>query len=166
MPRLIAAALLAAACAVPPAPAPAPAFRNARAPIWSAAALDPARLAGTWRQAAAFAAPGAAPCQRASVAFGPQGTHVTGTICGADGPRAVASRVATVGPGRFSVAGEAAPWWVLWLDADARTLVIGTPDGRFGAVFDRGAIPADRLAAARAVLDWNGYDLSRLVILR
>ncbi|MFN6978455.1 MAG: lipocalin, partial [Gemmobacter sp.] len=67
-----------------------------------------------------------------------------------------------VAPGRLAVAGEAAPWWVLWLDADARTAVIGTPGGSFGLILDRGAIPADRLAAARDVLAWNGYDLGRL----
>ena len=68
-----------------------------------------------------------------------------------------------VGPGRFALAGWPDPIWVLWADADLRTLVLGTPSGRFGMIFNRdGALPADRLTAARAVLAWNGYDLDRL----
>jgi apolipoprotein D and lipocalin family protein len=157
--RLIVLALALAACA---APAPRPAYRDARVPIRSAAALDPARLEGRWTQVAALAAPGAPPCRGASLAFGPQGARVDGTLCVDGTARRVAGAVRVIGPGRLAVAGEAAPWWVLWLDEGARTLVIGTPDGSFGAVFDRGAIPPDRMQAAREILAWNGYDLTRL----
>jgi apolipoprotein D and lipocalin family protein len=56
-----------------------------------------------------------------------------------------------------------AEWWVLWVDADYRTLVVGTPSGSFGIILNRTAdLPPDRLAAARDVLAWNGYDLTRL----
>ena len=59
--------------------------------------------------------------------------------------------------------GIGAEWWVLWVDADYRTLAVGTPDGRFGFILNRdGALPPDRLAAAREILEWNGYDLARL----
>jgi apolipoprotein D and lipocalin family protein len=53
---------------------------------------------------------------------------------------------------------------VLWADADYRTLVIGTPDGSFGFILNRGGFPADRLKAAREILAWNGYDLTQLVV--
>ena len=44
-----------------------------------------------------------------------------------------------------------------------RTSVIGSPDGRVGWVLDRSRdIPRDRLAAAREILAFNGYDLTRL----
>jgi apolipoprotein D and lipocalin family protein len=70
--------------------------------------------------------------------------------------------VTPVGPGRFTL-GAGAPWWVLWDDADNRTLAIGTPSGAFGFVLNRGAdIPSDRIVAAREILDFNSYDLSRL----
>ena len=69
-----------------------------------------------------------------------------------------------VGPGRFQVPGQPAPWWVLWADVDYRTLVIGSPDGRVGFMINRGGFPADRIIAAREILDFNGYDLKRLVI--
>ena len=51
---------------------------------------------------------------------------------------------------------------MLWADADYRTLVIGTPNGRLGFILNRGAISADRLVAAWEILDWNGYDLRQL----
>jgi apolipoprotein D and lipocalin family protein len=64
------------------------------------------------------------------------------------------------GPGRFVIAGQ--EWWVLWADGDYRTLVIGTPSGRFGFVLNRaGGISADRMRAAREILEWNGYDLAQ-----
>ncbi|MFN6977989.1 MAG: lipocalin, partial [Gemmobacter sp.] len=131
MPRLIPLlAALVAACA-PAAPPPA-AFRDPGGPIWSAAALDPARLAGAWRQVADFAAPGAPPCPGGTITFAPGGDSVSGMICTGGAARQVGGAVWLVAPGRLAVAGEAAPWWVLWLDADARTAVIGTPGGSFG----------------------------------
>jgi apolipoprotein D and lipocalin family protein len=156
---MIALVLLLAACAVP---VPQVVWRDTRVQIWSAATLDPARLAGRWVQVAAFGGAGVAPCQGAALAFGPGATTVEGTLCVGGVARRVAGAVRATGPGRLSVAGEAAPWWVLWLDEGARTLVIGTPDGSLGAIFDRGAIPPDRMRAAREILAWNGYDLTRL----
>ena len=52
--------------------------------------------------------------------------------------------------------------WVLWVDDDFRTAVIGTPDGRFGWIMDRpGQASRDRTRAAREILDFNGYDTDR-----
>ena len=75
------------------------------------------------------------------------------------------------GPGRLTPAKAASPlnreWWVLWADVDLRTLVIGTPDGSFGFILNRGGpLPPDRLTAARDILDWNGYDVARLTTFR
>jgi apolipoprotein D and lipocalin family protein len=54
-------------------------------------------------------------------------------------------------------------WWVLWADVGYRTLAIGTPSGRFGFILNRGGdLPADRMRAAREVLEWNGYGIGRL----
>ncbi len=52
-------------------------------------------------------------------------------------------------------------WWVLWVDSGYRTLAIGTPDGRFGFVLDRGRIGPDRLVAAAEIFDFNGYSKAR-----
>nr|WP_275116102.1 lipocalin family protein [Aliiroseovarius subalbicans] len=69
-------------------------------------------------------------------------------------------------PARF-VAGEppyATEYWVLWVDDDYRTAVVGTPSGSFGWILDRNRTGGeDRITAARRVLQFNGYDLSRLV---
>jgi apolipoprotein D and lipocalin family protein len=161
MPRLILVALLLALAACAP-PAPREVFRDARAPVWSAAAFEPAMLAGDWRQVAAFAGERAAACSGGALRFAPGGASVSGALCLGGVRRPVGGAVRVLGPGRVQVAGEPVPWWVLWRDVDGRTLVLGTPDGSFGAVLDRGAISADRLAAVREVLAWNGYDLGRL----
>lgn len=48
--------------------------------------------------------------------------------------------------------------WVLWVAADGRTAVMGNPAGDFAWILSRSAhIPADHLAAAREILDFNGY---------
>jgi apolipoprotein D and lipocalin family protein len=143
-------------------PAPRAVFRDAAAPIWSVAAFDPAMLAGDWRQVAAFAGEGAPACSGGALRFAPGGASASGALCLGGVRRPVAGAVRVLGPGRVQVAGQPAPWWVLWRDGDGRTLVLGTPDGTFGAVLDRGTISPDRLAAVRAVLAWNGYDLGRL----
>ncbi len=83
-----------------------------------------------------------------------------------EGPRALPVKPA--GPGRFrrSDGGAEPPFWILWVDEGYRTAVIGTPNGAFGFVLNRdAAIPSDRLEAARRVLDFNGYDLTRLQVL-
>ena len=55
--------------------------------------------------------------------------------------------------------------WVLWADADYRTLVIGTPSGRFGFVLNREAVlPPDRLLAVQDILRFNGYRSDDLVL--
>ncbi|MCR8828134.1 lipocalin family protein [Pseudosulfitobacter koreensis] len=53
--------------------------------------------------------------------------------------------------------------WVLWVDEEFRTAAVGTPDGAWAWILDRNPTGgADRITAAREVLDFNGYDLTRL----
>ena len=54
---------------------------------------------------------------------------------------------------------------MIWVDVGYRTLAIATPSGRFGIILDRGALPADRLAAAREIFDFNGYRTEALTPL-
>ncbi len=162
---MIMAALFAlAACA---APAPIEGFRDPDRKIYSSAVFDFAQLAGTWAQAADFAAnPG---CLARGVRFAPAGSgvRIEGQLCLAGRPVALAGPLTPTGPGRFAVPGVADPLWVLWADADLRSLVIGTPSGRFGFILNRdGILPRDRLTAASDVLAWNGYDLDRLRLSR
>lgn len=162
MHRLILLSLLAlVACSAPVAPLPKGGYRPVSAPIYSSAQFDAARLVGDWRQVAGFGGQGCAP---GGVTFSGKGTLQAGyRLCLSGQPMKGGGAMQPAGPGRFVVGGRA--WWVLWVDADYRTLAIGTPDGSFGFILDRtGRISPDRLKAAREILDWNGYDLSRLTV--
>ena len=72
------------------------------------------------------------------------------------------------GQGRWRPVGEGlggfdVELWVLWMDFDDRTMAIGTPDGRFGLILDKSATGGvDRIAAARDIMKWFGYEVSRL----
>ncbi len=171
--RLILLALLAVAgCAAKPVP-PAASYRNTALPVYSNAVLDSQALQGDWQQVAAFAAqPGG--CAPGAVRFGaPQGgaLPLQARLCLGGQEMRFAGQATLPMPGRLQpqgadprVAGALAqPWWVLWADVNLRTLVIGTPSGEMGFILNRdGPLPPDRLTAAREILDWNGYDLSRL----
>jgi apolipoprotein D and lipocalin family protein len=156
---ILALAVLLAACAAKP-PAGG-AFRAADAPIWSAAAFDPARAAGTWAQVAGFQAEGAS-CGAGAVRITPEagGLRLDGSLCIAGALQNVSGLAQPAGPGRLSVKGE--DWWILWVDTGYRTMAVGTPSGRFGFILDRGAIPGDRLTAAREIFDFNGYQTGAL----
>ncbi|MCU0899023.1 MAG: lipocalin family protein [Cypionkella sp.] len=154
--KVVLLALVLVACA-PKAP-PAVAFRAAGAPIWSNAQLDAGRLTGSWRQSATFA--------RTPGGCGPGGAEIGGRagaltlqarLCLSGQEVRLGGPLAASGPGRFVADGQ--EWWVIWVDTDYRTLAIGTPSGAFGFILNRGgALPPDRLRAAREIFDFNGYD--------
>lgn len=172
MHRLTSAALAAlallAACA--PKPAGDGAFRRAGTQIWSNAVTAPQALAGTWRQVATFADGQGAGCAPGFATFTPTATglDVQARLCVNGGDASVRGPMQVSGPGRLTPVGQAQmpldrEWWLLWVDVDVRTVVIGTPSGAFGVILNRDArLPADRATAAREILDWNGYDISRL----
>lgn len=155
-------ALVLVACAAP-LPRGQGAFRTADAPMWSNAQLDMVRLVGRWQQVATFAdVPGACPAGGAEITGRPGALTLAARLCLGDANRRLSGQMQAIGPGRFSVGGQ--QWWVIWVDTDYRTLAIATPDGAFGFVLNRGgAIPPDRLRAAREIFDFNGYDVSRLI---
>lgn len=157
-PVALVVALGVAACAPKPL---ATGFRAAEVPIWSAAAFAPGRAAGSWRQVAAFQ-PDGADCRAGAVEITPEagGLRMNGALCLDGRMRNVSGHATPFGPGRLKVGGE--EWWVLWVDTGYRTMAIGTPSGRFGFILDRGAIPEDRLNAAREVFDFNGYRTAAL----
>ena len=63
------------------------------------------------------------------------------------------------GPGRLllEIAPRPQPFWVLWADADRRTVAVGAPGGEIGFIMERGAVSGDRLRAALEILEWYGY---------
>ena len=168
MPILAGLSLL-AACGPDRAPAPG-AFRDTGKQLYSNAVFEPAQLAGQWQQVAAFAAPDTGDCRAGGAKFAPSATGVdlSTRLCLNGQTQAFSGMMAALGPGRYALrgadpAGIGQPWWVIWVDTNYRTLVIGTPSGDFGFILNRdGPLPADRLAAAREILDWNGYDVSQL----
>ena len=148
--------LLLCACAAPDAP-PA-GFRDPKAPIYSNASFSPGQLTGHWRQAAAITAqptPGCPPGS-ADITAGPMGLGLAARLClngqliRASGP------VTSIGPGRFLLPGLGEAW-VIWVDADNRTLAFATPSGAWGFVLDKAIISPDRLAAAAEIFSFNGY---------
>lgn len=150
---LVLAALTLAACA----PAPQ-GLRNAETPISSAVAFDPARFADVWHVVAAYGTEArCGPLSETWVRTGPSTYNVTGTRCGPTGARAFAETAAVTGPGRIARGQE--QLWVLWVDADYRVAVIGTPSGQFARVLSRTpGVRDDLMRSARDVLRFNGYD--------
>jgi apolipoprotein D and lipocalin family protein len=165
-------ALLAVLAGCAGAPAPQAGYRAAGTPIYSNAVFQPERLAGRWAQVADFAPAGAGACAAGGLSVTPGGAagllSVEADLCLGGETRRYAGLAEVSGPGRIRLAaadpaGLGAEWWVLWVDTDYRTLVVGTPSGSFGMILNRtGDLPADRLKAAREVLEWNGYDLGRM----
>lgn len=156
--------LLLAACAAPQKTVTLGRYRAPDAPIYSNAVLEVARLAGSWNQVATFGETKACKPGQAEITQSGGGLAIDYRICQSGNDMQGAGVMQPVGPGRFQVPGQPAPWWVLWADVDYRTLVIGSPDGRVGFILNRGGFPPDRVKAAREILDFNGYDLKRLVV--
>lgn len=149
----------------------APSYRNQDVTIASAAAFDASRYLGRWYEVARFPNPFQSNCPGAIADYAAgDGEILVSNLC-LDASGAVIDEITGTatdeGLGRLSVRLQGVPvaadYWVLWVDEGYRTAVVGAPNGRVGWVLNRDPdIPADRLAAAREVLDFNGYDVSQL----
>jgi apolipoprotein D and lipocalin family protein len=138
-------------------------MRAAKAPMYSTAGFPVARLQGTWQQVAGFGAP----CSPApAITFAPQGGAMQANydLCLGAARAVGAGPLASGGAqGRYRLDGLPAPLWVLWMDEGNRTMALGTPDGSYGLVVSKDIPSPDRVAAAREILAWNGYDLTYYV---
>lgn len=150
-------ALMAALAACSPAPREV-GLRNTGAPISSNASFDAGRFADVWHVAATYGDEArCGPLAETWVLTGAATYRVTGTACGPRGARAFAAEARVTGPGRITRGDE--ELWVLWVDADYRVAVVGTPSGRFARVLSRTpTVRPDLMEAARRVLQFNGYD--------
>lgn len=151
-------------------------YRDTTVPIASKALFEPERYLGLWHEVARYPVPFEAGCVGVTAEYALRSDgliSVKNTCRTADGSikSTIEGTAEIVGPGRLvvrfpSVPFIAADYWVLWVDESYRTAVVGSPDGRSGWILNRDPeIPADRLEAAKEILDFNGYDLSRLEIL-
>lgn len=149
----------------------APSYRDTSVPITSSTRFDAARYAGQWYEIASFPTIFQRGCTGTNATY--TATDTPGTLgvlnrCMRDGkPVQITGSAVVDGPGRLKVRLQgvpvAAPYWVLWVDEDYQTAVVGVPSGRAGWILNRTpTLRADRLQAAREVLEFNGYDLGQL----
>ena len=169
MSRVIAALglVLLLSCGKSPEPVSTASFRAADTPIYSAAVVDDSRLVGHWHQVVAFAPTGQTDCTSGDLDISRGaggGLQALWALCLAAGRVDGQGPMQMVKPGRYDLA-LMPTWWILWVDADYRTLVIGTPSGQLGLVLNRDTVlPADRLKAAGDILRFNGYDLDAMKV--
>ncbi len=172
--RALALLLLLAGCATQDSGGLFSVYRDTDVPISSKAVFEPDRYLGTWYEVARYPVPFEAGCVGVTATYGLRADGLISVlnICrnpdGSEKSR-IEGTAEVVGPGRLkvrfpSVPFVAADYWVLWTDSDYRTAVVGAPNGRSGWILNREpTIRADRLNAARDILEFNGYDLSRLM---
>lgn len=149
-------------------------YRDRDVPIGSKALFEADRYLGVWHEVARYPVPFQRGCFDVTAEYQLQDDGLLSVlnICrdeaGVETSR-ISGTAEIVGPGRLkvrfpSVPFVAADYWVLWTDEDYRTAVVGTPNGRAGWILNRSPdIRADRMQAARDVLEFNGYDLAQLV---
>jgi apolipoprotein D and lipocalin family protein len=135
--------------AAPPEPL---SLRNPAAPLGGTSRFDAGRFAGDWVTRACLGpcAPGVSFTQ-----------SLTGAVIENDGS---ASRAFVPGaPGILRAAEGEEVLVVMWVDEGFRTAAVGRADGSRAAIIDRAPTGGeDRITAAREILDFNGWDVSRL----
>lgn len=147
-------------------------FRDTAAQIASQTDVTAARMTGDWVIRQRFAAPrtprsgmslSALPNEALQLSV--RGGDCVDDVCFEDEILIVLEKT---GPGRWTAQGPqtALPdgeLWVMWMEFDSRTAAIGTPSGEFGWIMDKNRTGGgDRITAARDIMDWFGYNVSRL----
>lgn len=149
----------------------APTYRDTSVTISSNASLDAGRYAGKWYEVASYPTPFQRGCSMTTATYTPvipEGYLVLNECVANGKTRRIEGTAEPDGPGRLRISFRGvpfvkAPYWVLWVDPDYQTAVVGTPSGRGGWILSRTpTIRPDKLTAARQVLAFNGYDLSAL----
>ncbi|WP_299679008.1 lipocalin family protein [uncultured Roseobacter sp.] len=158
---------LCAAGLVACAPAPETGFRDSSVPIAATTRFSPEAFSGTWQVIEAYPTPLFPGCgdQRWEARLADAAPQLV-VRCGA---QVRAATPVEVDPrGRLQLVSPDLDLpdralWVLWMDEDARTAVIGTPSGEMGWILNRSAdLRADRRVAAREIMAFNGYDITGL----
>ena len=149
-------------------------FRDTATPIAAQQNFNPERYLGRWYEIARFPVRYEDGCTATTAEYGAIDATTVSVLntCHKgtpDGPvEGISGKATIVGPGQLkvkfpSVPFVAADYWVLWVDEDYQTAVVGVPSGTSGWILARTPeIDAARRAEAEAVLTRNGYDVSRL----
>lgn len=162
------------ACAAPPPKVTTlQGYRDRSALIGATSRFDEAKFAGVWYIRAGFAPDlGRMAFRMSTTPTGPM-MRLGAFVCdpaGVCGDYAEDLPLKRSGKGRYTArmpSGEMREFWVLWVDEGFRTAVLGNPDGTFGWIVDRSTTGgADRIRAAREILDFNGYDVSQLKVVK
>lgn len=149
-------------------------YRDTSVPMESVSRFDAERYAGLWYEIARFPNRFERDCTAVTAEYtlrddGRIGVRNSCRKNSPDGPLEVAEGVArVVAPGELKV--KFVQWlpfesdyWVIALDEAYQWSVVGTPSGDFGWILARSPQMApEDLAAAKAALEADGYDLSRL----
>ena len=153
--RIAAIALLGVVAACTTSNAPSMGARDRSVPIASRAVFDDAQLYGDWHVVARLPDAGP-PCER-TMAFSSQ------TVSwGCDGSAYTTEPLQKIGTARYVAGGQEV--WLLWIASDAETIVLGNPNGDLGHVLHkRASISAERMAVARKILAFNGYEVSQFI---
>lgn len=166
MRRVILGLMLAALAGCAPEPAPE-VRRDAAVRLSSAALFDPARFAGRWHVAQSHV-PGCTGAAQEWQPVGPGRYQLAGVDCTGRVPVRLSGQAVVTGPGGRITPDTGfgrAPIYVLWVDEGYRVAVLGTPSGTWAMVLSRDPVLRPDLArAAREVLAFNGYDLTRLAV--
>ena len=147
----LAAALVLAGCNTTPDPEVRIGLRNPTVTLAGSTRFDAARFTGDWQTLACLGTCAA----QVPVSLGPDGVISVTTAAGQTAFR-------QTGPGILRAVGGADILVVMWIDEGYRTAVVGDANGRWAAIMDRGRGAPDRLRAATEVLDFNGWDVTRL----
>lgn len=147
-------------------------YRDKDVAMTSMAVFEPQRYAGLWYEVASFPNTFQKGCRNAQADYtliDETQLAVRNACLREDGLSVIEGTATVTGPGRLQLRLNGVPfpaeYWVLWVDKDYETAVVGTPSGRSGWILNRTPdIAKDRLDAARDVLQFNGYDITRLVM--
>jgi apolipoprotein D and lipocalin family protein len=168
---LLASLLVLGACvAKPTAPVPdGPSYRDQNALIGVTSRFDADKFSGLWYVRAGFDPAISRMAFRMIDTPKGQTMRLGVFVCdgaGVCGDYAQDLPAAKNGKGRYSVKmpnDQTREFWVLWVDEGFRTAVLGNKQGDFGWIVDRSTTGgADRIKAAREILDFNGYNVSLL----
>ena len=150
-------------------------YRDTTAPIVAQADFDAAQYIGKWYEIARYPVPFQEGCTATTATYQVLDGEKISVVnqCRQGDPSGPLDQIRgtarVVAPGELTVQFNRipflrAPYWVLWVDQDYQTAVVGVPNGRAGWILARSPdIDPETRAKAEAVLKENGYDPNALV---